>query len=427
MSKVFVLDTNKKPLNPVHPGQARRLLNQRKAAIFRRYPFTIILKSAVNNPVNSLRLKIDPGAKTTGLAVVNDQTGEVIWAAELTHRGFAIRESLTNRRQLRRNRRNRKTRYRQPRFENRKRAQKWLSPSLMSRVHNIVTWVRRIKKIAPVTAISQELVRFDTQARQNPEISGTEYQQGELFGYEVREYLLEKYNRQCIYCHAKDIPLQIEHLTPRSKGGSNRVSNLGIACPSCNQKKGNKDVLEFLTEKQDLAKQILAQAKKPLADAAAVNATRWELLNQLKLFGLPVEIGSGGLTKFNRCQQNREKTHWLDAVCVGKSTPKQLRIKEVNPLYIKATGHGTRQMCRTDKYGFPIRYVPRQKKVKGFQTGDIVKAIVTTGKKRGTYLGRIAVRTTGSFNISTKDGLIQGISHKYCQHIHQKDGYSYVA
>ncbi|MGM0455140.1 MAG: RNA-guided endonuclease IscB, partial [Cyanobacteriota bacterium] len=89
--------------------------------------------------------------------------------------------------------------------------------------------------------------------------------------------------------------------------------------------------------------------------------------------------------------------------------------------------HGTRQMCRTDRYGFPSRYVPRHKFVKGFQTGDIVKAIVTRGKKVGEYLGRVAVRSQGSFNITTNQGLIQGISHKYCKHIHKKDGYSYVA
>jgi 5-methylcytosine-specific restriction endonuclease McrA len=425
MSKVFVLDTNKRPLDPVYSGQARRLLNQGKAAIFRRYPFTIILKKDVNNYVNPLRVKIDPGAKTTGLALINDQTGEVVWAAELTHRGFAIRDSLISRRQLRRSRRNRKTRYRQPRFNNRKRCQKWLPPSLMSRVYNILTWVRKLKKLANITAISQELVRFDTQSLVNPEISGTEYQQGELAGYEVREYLLEKFNRKCIYCGKADTRLEIEHLTPRSKGGSNRVSNLGIACHPCNQKKGNKDVIEFLKGKQDLAKKILAQAKKPLADTAAVNATRWELFNQLKQFNLPVEVGSGGLTKFNRRRQNLDKTHWLDAACVGKSTPEQLIIKGVKPLVIKAYGHGTRQMCRTDKFGFPIRYVPRQKQVFKFQTGDIVKAIVTKGKKMGTYTGRVAVRTTGSFNISTSKGLIQGISHKYCKPILMKDGYEY--
>lgn len=425
MSKVFVLDTNRKPINPVHPGQARRLLNQGKASIFRRYPFTIILNKKVNNcEIEPLRVKIDPGAKTTGLAIVSDKTGEVIWVAELTHRGFAIRDALTSRRQLRRSRRNRKTRYRQVRFLNRKRPEKWLAPSLMSRVHNILTWVKRLIKAAPITDISQELVRFDTQIMENPEITDIQYQQGELAGYEMREYLLEKFKRQCIYCGAKDTRLEIEHLIPRSKGGSNRVSNLGIACHSCNQKKGNKTVQEFLKGKPDLAEKILARAKKPLADTSAVNSTRWELFNQLKQLGLPVEIGTGGLTKYNRCSQNLEKTHWLDACCVGKSTPK-LIIKNIRPLQIKATGHGTRQMCRTDKFGFPSRYVPRYKFIYGFQTGDIVKAIVTKGKKIGTYSGRVSIRASGSFNISTTNGLIQGIGHKYCQHIQKKDGYCY--
>ncbi len=425
MSKVFVLDTNCKPLNPVYPGQARRLLSQGKASIFRRYPFTIILNTEVNNcEIEPLRLKIDPGAKITGLAIISDKTGEVIWGAELTHRGFAIRDALTNRRQLRRSRRNRKTCYRQARFLNRKRGEKWLAPSLISRVHNILTWVRRLIKVAPITDISQELVRFDTQIMENPEITGIEYQQGELAGYEVREYLLEKFERQCIYCGAEDTPLEIEHLIPRSKGGSNRVSNLGIACHACNQKKGNKTVQEFLKEKPDLAKKILARAKKPLADTSAVNSTRWELFNQLKQLGLPVEVGTGGLTKYNRCSQNLEKTHWLDACCVGKSTPKLL-IKNIRLLQIKATGHGTRQMCRTDKFGFPSRYVPRYKFIYGFQTGDIVKAIVTKGKKIGTYTGKVATRSSGSFNISTTNGLIQGISYKYCQNIQKKDGYCY--
>ena len=114
-----------------------------------------------------------------------------------------------------------------------------------------------------------------------------------------------------------------------------------------------------------------------------------------------------------------------DPACVGKSTP-VLKIKNLKTLLITASGHGTRQMCRTDKYGFPKRYVPKYKFVQRFQTGDIVKAVVTKGKKVGTYIGRVAVRSTGSFNITTDNGLIQGISHKYCTHIHLKDGYSYA-
>ena len=425
MSKVFLIDANKKPLNPIHPAQARQLLRNKKAAIFRRFPFVLILKESCQDPIISpLRLKIDPGAKTTGIALVNDTTGEIVFAAELKHRGFAIRDALTSRRQLRRSRRARKTRYRKPRFLNRTRPKGWLAPSLQSRIENIKTWLNKLQRFAPIIAISQELVHFDIQLMQNPDIQGKEYQQGTLAGYETREYLLEKWNRQCAYCEVKDVPLQVEHIHPRAKGGANSITNLTLSCEKCNTKKGTKDIKDFLKKDTNRLEKILKQAKRPLADAAAVNTTRFALLEALKATGLPVETGSGGLTKFNRSQQNIDKTHWLDAACVGKSTPK-LIIKNVKPLLINANGHGSRQSCRTDKYGFPKRYVPRLKFVKGFQTGDIVKAIVNTGKKVGEYLGRVAVRTTGSFNISTKKELVQGISYRNCICVHKKDGFSY--
>jgi hypothetical protein len=114
----------------------------------------------------------------------------------------------------------------------------------------------------------------------------------------------------------------------------------------------------------------------------------------------------------------------LFAACVGET--QNIYVENYQPLLIGAKGHGTRQICRTDKYGFPIRHCSRIKVHRGFQTGDLVKAIVTKGKKIGTYIGRVATRKSGSFNISTQDGLVQGISHKYCQPIHKKDGYSYA-
>lgn len=426
MSKVFLIDTNFKPLNPIHPARARQLLRSKKAAVFRKFPFTLILKERLPDvEVEPLRLKIDPGAKTTGFALVNDSTGEVVFAAELQHRGFKIRDALTSRRQLRRSRRNRKTRYRAPRFNNRKRREKWISPSLQSRVDNIITWVKRLQKFAFISAISQELVRFDTQLMQNSEVSGVEYQQGTLAGYETRQYLLEKWGRKCAYCGVEHVPLQIEHIQARAKGGSNRISNLTLSCEKCNLKKGTKDVKEFLKKDPKKLEAIIKQAKKPLADAAAVNTTRFTLLATLKATGLEVETGSGGLTQFNRVQQNLDKTHWIDAACVGKSTP-ILKFKGVKPLLITAKGYGTRQMCGTNKYGFPTRHRSNKQIHFGFQTGDIVKAIVTKGKKIGVYIGRIATRSTGSFNVSTKAGLVQGISYKDCKVIHHKDGYAYA-
>ena len=426
MSKVFVLDTNKQPLDPIHPGKSRTLLSQGKAAVLRRYFFTIILKQSISSPnIQPLRLKIDPGAKTTGMAIVKDVTGEVVWAAELQHRGFQIRD-LTSRRQLRRSRRNRKNRYRQPRFDNRRRQEGCTPPSLQSRIENIATWVERLRKLCPIIALSQELVKFDTQLMQYVYISGVQYQQGTLALYELREYLLLKWNRQCAYCQIKDVPLQIEHIVPRSKGGSNRVSNLCLACEPCNQKKGKQDLRDFLSELPDFASRILAQAKRPLTDTAAVNVTRWALYRRLEATGLPVEVGTGGRTKFNRTTLVLAKTHWIDAAFVGASTPENLNVKEVRPLLIAAKGHGTRQQCRTDKHVFPIRHCSRTKFHFCFQTGDIVKAVVTKGKKIGVYVGRIATRASGSFNISIATDLVQGINHKYCTPIHRKDGYSYV-
>ncbi len=428
MSNVFVLDTNKHPLNPVHPGRARILLSQGEAAVYRRFPFTIILKEAVEHPaLEPLRLKIDPGSKTTGLALVNDASGQIVWAAELSHRGHAIKAALDTRRAIRRNRRNRKTRYRKPRFQHHPHKQGWLPPSLESRIANVLTWTRRLMRFCPIATISQELVKFDTQALQNPAIEGVEYQEGTLFGYELRECLLEKWGRQCAYCEAKDVPLQVEHILCRARGGGNRSSNLTLACEPCNQKKGTQLVQDFLKDKPVVLARILAQAKAPLKDAAAVNATRWSLYERLTALGLPVECGTGGRTKFNRVSRNLAKAHWMDAACVGASTPEHLDVKDIVPLLIKATGRGSRHMCRMDRYGFPRTGPKQAKRVKGFQTGDMVKAVVTAGKKAGTYFGRVAVRMTGSFNITTKQGTVQGVSHRFCTPVHRSDGYSYQA
>ncbi|MEG4289271.1 RNA-guided endonuclease IscB [Microcoleus sp. C2C3] len=419
---VFVIDTNKRPLNPVHPGLARLLLTQRKAAVFRHFPFTIILKTASAEITGPIQLKIDPGSKTTGIALLSNDA--VIWGAELTHRGQAIKDSLASRRAIRRNRRPRKTRYRQPRFLNRTRKKGWLAPTLDHRVKTTLTWVNRLIKWAPITGISQELVRFDTQALMNPEISGTEYHRGELAGFEVKEYLLAKWGRKCAYCGVENTPLEIEHILASSKGGTNRVSNLTLACHDCNQKKGNDPIEKFLSKKPDVLRRILAASKSPLKDAAAVNSTRWALYQRLQETGLPVSLGTGGRTKFNRVKLGVQKRHYLDAACVG--VVEKLSIKITKPLLITAKGWGTRRMCTTNKYGFPIRHRTRQKAFFGFQTGDIIRAILPTGKFAGTHVGRLTVRATGVFEMVTQVGKVSPVRAKYCLAVHRVDGYSYA-
>jgi 5-methylcytosine-specific restriction endonuclease McrA len=189
-------------------------------------------------------------------------------------------------------------------------------------------------------SIVQELVRFDLQQLENPEFSGIEYQQVELPGYEVREYLLNEWERKCAYCGVENIALQVEHIYPRAQGGSNRISNLCLACDSCNQTKGTKNIEQFLAKKPHVPKRIIAQAKRPVKDATAVNLTRWALFNRLKETGLPVVTGSGGLTKFNRTRLELPKSHWLDVACV--SQVELLEVLTNKPLLIKATGHPTR-------------------------------------------------------------------------------------
>jgi len=423
--KVAVLDTNKQPLAPCHPAMARKLLSRGEAAVFRRAPFTIVLEREVADvQTPDLQLKIDPGSKVTGIAIVNQQTGEVVSAAEIEHRGHVIKKSLDARRAVRRSRRNRKTRYRKPRFNNRRRPEGWLPPSLESRVENVYTWARRLGRIYPIKGIVIELVKFDMQLMENPEIKGVEYQRGELAGYELREYLLLKFGHLCVYRRDEspcDEYLEAEHIIPRSRGGSNRISNLTIACRKHNLEKGDATAAEYGFP------EVQAQAKRPLKDAAAVNTTRWALFNRLKGMGLPVETGSGGLTKFNRTRRGLPKAHWIDAACVGHSTPEKLDTAKIKLLRVKAVGHNSRQMCRMDKYGFPRTSAKASRTVKGFRTGDLVKAVVPKGKKQGVHIGRVAVRSSGRFDIVTAQEKIQGVSYRHCRSLHRAEGYSIIA
>ena len=422
---VFVIDKQKKPLMPCSEKRARQLLERRRAVVHRMYPFTIRLKDRIGGDVQPVRVKLDPGSKTTGLAVVREHADgpQVLHLAEIKHRGSTVAKSMESRSNSRRRRRSANLRYREPRFDNRRRPAGWLTPSMRSRVGNILTWIARLRRICPVSALSQELVKFDLQKEQNPEISGIEYQQGTLAGYEMREYLLAKWGRKCAYCDKTDVPLQIEHIQPKARGGSSRASNLALACEKCNTNKGAKPVEEFLKSRPEVLERILKQAKAPLKDAAAVNATRWELFRRLQATGLPVKTSSGGRTKWNRSRLDIPKAHSLDALCVGDVDA--VSGWQVPVLEIGAKGRGDYQRTRLTEHGFPRGYLMRRKAFCGFRTGDIVKAIVTTGKKIGTYLGRVAVRATGSFNVQTPEGVIQGLSWRFCTTQHRADGYSY--
>jgi len=403
--KVFVLNNDKIPLMPCYHRRAVQLLKQQRASVYRLVPFTIILHEQLRQPVlQPIELKIDPGSKMTGIALVSNST--VVSAFNLSHRGDAIRKKLEARRALRRGRRARNTRYRQARFLNRTRETRWLPPSLQSRVNNVYSWSAKLCGYAPVTHIAVETVRFNTQLMQNATISGAEYQQGELAGYEIREYLLEKYHRTCAYCDAKNAPLEIEHVRAESHGGSNRISNLTLACNPCNTAKGNLRIENFLAHDPIRLKRIMARLKIPLKDAAAVNATRYAIGAMLKTFGLPVSFWSGGRTKMNRIKQGYAKDHWIDAACVGESGANVAIPTVLKPLLLKAMGRGTRQVVRSDAYGFPRGTAKSAKRRHGFSTGDMVRGIIRKGKAPGTHVGRISETNKKGFVIKTMHGRI---------------------
>jgi 5-methylcytosine-specific restriction endonuclease McrA len=379
--RVFVLDKHKRPLMPCHPARARQLLREGRAVVHRRVPFVIRLKDRNSGAVQPVALLLDPGSRTSGMALAReDSSAEVVagisrhalWLAELTHRGEHVRRQLRRRAQHRRRRRSLHLRYRAVRFDNRRRRAGWLPPSILSRVDNVLTWAIRLRRWAPLSRIVLETVRFDTQLVQNPEITGVEYQQGQLAGYEVREYLLEKWGRRCAYCNRTGLPLQIEHVVCKARGGTDRVSNLTLACADCNHQKGTQRLEDFLARNPERVQQLLAAARAPLLkSAAAVNASRSLIYERLTALGLQVEVGTGGRTKWNRIRIGIPKTHATDALCVGHV--QTVTHAEQHCVGILARGRGRYQRTTSDQHGFPRQYFTRRKRHFGFQTGDLVR------------------------------------------------------
>lgn len=420
---VLVLSNTKKPLMPCTPKRARLLLNQKKAAVYRVYPFTIILKNRSDGIIQPMELKVDPGSRTTGITLIANR--KVVFAANLSHRGYLIVEALRKRGDVRKNRRNRNTRYRAAKFDNKKKGKGWLPPSILSRVYNIATWTKRLAKFSPISKCAMESAKFDTQKMENNSISGIEYQQGALYNCTVREYLLEKWGHKCAYCDRNDVKLETEHIICKARGGTNRASNLILSCKPCNEKKSIQNLESFLKNKPNKLKQVSSLIKESLKDAAAMNSMRYAVGEVVKNLGCPTTFWSGSRTSTNRRLQGHPKDHWVDAACVGISG-ENVELGKIKCLTIRAMGHGNRQVCHTNKFGFPDAKPALVKKYKGFRTGDIAIATVTAGKKVGVYKGRIKIRSSGRFGILTSLGKVDGLSYKLFRKTHMADGYAYA-
>ena len=418
---VFVLDRSKKPLDMITNAEARILLRKKLAVIHKIYPFTIRLRdnSCVSNDKTYI-VKLDPGSRTTGVAIVDDKDA-VVMLAEIEHRGNVVKRNMDSRRAVRRHRRNRKTRYREARFLNRTRPQGWLAPSVKSRADNIINFIKKYKKLLNITKIMIENVSFDTaQITSDDCLIGTGYQQGPLYQNKLRSFVFSRSNNKCVYCGAK--AEEIDHVVPRANGGTNSVHNLVASCRACNQMKSNLSLKDFgkLVGK-DFSK---LKPKKLPKDAAIVQSSRNYMVREITKLVSDTTTHDAWMTKYNRDELGLPKQHYYDALSVGE-VPNKFNFCTDKVLIISAKGRGSRQMCSMNRYGFPRTSAKASKSVNGFQTGDIVKAVVTKGSKKGEYLGRVAVKSDGYFNIQTKTKKIQGVGFEYCHIIQRSDGYSY--
>jgi hypothetical protein len=311
---VYVLNKDGSPLMPCKPTKARHLLKTKEAKAISCNPFTIQLLWSCEKNIQQITLGIDPGYAKIGFSAITELKELISGEVKLRKN---VSKKLMERSMYRRIKRN-KLWYRKPRFMNRISIKKkgWLAPSIQHRLDSHIRFIERVKKLLPISKIIVEVATFDTQKMQNPEISGIEYQQGELQGYEVKEYLLEKWGRKCAYCDKTNLPLEVEHIIPKSKGGSNRVSNLTISCRGCNLKKGSKTAKEFGFSN------IQKQAKKSLKSVVFMNCIKTRIINESGC-----DFVYGYVTKHNRIKLGLEKSHVNDAFVIAGGNGQQRTIE----------------------------------------------------------------------------------------------------
>ena len=400
-TQACVLDQQGKPLMPTtRLGKIYRLLKTQKAHIVSHEPFTIQLNYEPDTHIiQSMTLGVDSGAIHSGYSVTNEN--REYYNAEVIARDN-ISKHLLNRRMYRKNRRSRKTRYRKPRFKNRKNEKKgWLPPSLKQKVAVQLKEIDHLHHHFPIETIIVEVAEFDIQKIKNPNISGIEYQQGTLQGYNIRNYLLEKHGRKCFYCGKSVSKFEVEHMIPKTRGGSNRIDNLTLSCHECNQKKDTLTAEEFIKQilpaKKATAKlKQLPNEKRLFKYMAHMNATRWSLYNTIKEKYSNVKMTYGYITKYNRIQAGLPKAHHIDAKCItGFSTVPSMKQTVIK---IKMRRHNRQLHQLTFSKGHIRKAASLPKIIFGFQLYDLV----LFNNHRYYIKGR---RSSGSFDLVSVEGL----------------------
>lgn len=301
---VYVLNNQGKPLMPTERhGKVRRMLRDGKAHVVRLIPFTIQLDYASDKVVQEVSLGIDAGSKHIGVSATTEQ--RELLAMQVEERDDVVK-LIADRREARRTRRNRKTRYRAARFDNRRRKEGWFAPSSENRISAHLRVIKFVCSILPVGKTTIEVAQFDSQKIKDDKITGIEYQQGEQLGFwNVREYVLARDGHTCQYCKgkSKDKILNVHHLESRKTGG-NAPNNLITLCETCHKAYHRGDI------------QLKARRGTSLRDAAAMSIMRWEVYNRAKQEFTNVHLTYGYMTKHSRISNDIEKTHCADAFCI---------------------------------------------------------------------------------------------------------------
>lgn len=399
---VYVLNKNGNPLMPTERyGKVRKMLKEGKARVVCKMPFTIQLTYDSEEYLQPINLGIDAGPSHIGVSATIAK--KEVYASQVELR-TDIQELIATRRESRRARRNRKTRYRKARFNNRKRTEGWIAPSVRNKVDAHITAIRRAKRILPISHITIEVAQFDTQKIKNDAISGDEYQQGEQLGFwNVREYVLTRDGHKCQHCKgkSKDPILNVHHIESRKIGG-NAPNNLITLCETCH-KAYHKGAIKLKIKRGT-----------SLRDAALMNIMRWFVYNKAKeLFG-NVSLTYGYITKNTRIRNKVAKTHVADARCIsGNPTAKPLGFHYVEKLIRRHN----RQIHRHKILKGGIRKLNQcPYEVKGYRLFDVVRWqgkewLVKSRRVRGTFLLQVLGGTEKKDGVSYKKLLLVRKAH----------------
>ena len=382
---VYVLNHNGQPLMPTeNHAKVRILLKSKKAKVVKRCPFTIQLLYSSTNYTQEVTLGVDSGSKHIGISATTKD--KVLFESDVELRNDII-DLISTRRQNRRTRRNHKTRYRKPRFDNRKRKDGWLAPSVQNKVDSHLTVIRKVHEILPISKIIVEVVSFDIQKIKNPTISGADYQQGEQLDFwNVREYVLFRDGHTCQCCKgkSKDKILNVHHIKSRHTGG-NAPNNLITLCETCHTGYHKGTVKLPKTIKRGMS----------FRDATFMGIMRWAFYNKLKELYPDVSLTYGYITKNTRIENSLPKDHYVDARCISGNP---LAVSDGTVYYQKKVRCHNRQIHKTTILKGGIRkrnQAPYE--VMGFRLFDKVK-----WKGQNCFIfGR---RSTGRMDLRLLDG-----------------------